>query len=81
MRRVSALLATSALALGAITAAAPAANAKAVGEDSLAALLEDPLADPFQGMQFGDNVREKKVRREAPSYLTSCGLAMRRFLQ
>ena len=39
------------------------------------------LADPFQGMQFGDAVREKKVRREAPSYLTSCGLAMRRFLQ
>jgi type IV pilus assembly protein PilM len=39
------------------------------------------LADPFQSMQFGDNVREKKVRREAPSYLTSCGLAMRRFLQ
>ncbi len=39
------------------------------------------LADPFEGMQFGDNVREKKVRREAPSYLTSCGLAMRRFLQ
>jgi type IV pilus assembly protein PilM len=39
------------------------------------------LADPFEGMQFGDNVREKKVRREAPSYLTSCGLAMRRFMQ
>ena len=39
------------------------------------------LADPFQGMQFADSVREKKVRREAPSYLTSCGLAMRRFLQ
>lgn len=39
------------------------------------------LADPFQGMQFGDSVREKKVRREAPSYLTSCGLAMRRFMQ
>ncbi|GAB3657323.1 pilus assembly protein PilM [Ramlibacter alkalitolerans] len=39
------------------------------------------LADPFQGMDFGANVREKKVRREAPSYLTSCGLAMRRFLQ
>jgi len=39
------------------------------------------LADPFQGMKFGENVREKKVRREAPSYLTSCGLAMRRFLQ
>jgi len=39
------------------------------------------LADPFQDMEFGDNVREKKVRREAPSYLTSCGLAMRRFQQ
>lgn len=39
------------------------------------------LADPFEGMQFSDNVREKRVRREAPSYLTSCGLAMRRFLQ
>lgn len=39
------------------------------------------LADPFQGMQFGEAVREKKARREAPSYLTSCGLAMRRFAQ
>lgn len=39
------------------------------------------LADPFQGMHIGENVREKKVRREAPSYLTSCGLAMRRFMQ
>ena len=39
------------------------------------------LADPFQGMHIGDGVREKKVRREAPSYLTSCGLAMRRFMQ
>jgi type IV pilus assembly protein PilM len=39
------------------------------------------LADPFQGMQIGDGVREKKVRREATSYLTSCGLAMRRFMQ
>jgi type IV pilus assembly protein PilM len=26
-------------------------------------------------------VRESKVRREAPSYLTACGLAMRRFMQ
>lgn len=37
------------------------------------------IADPFQGMHIGEAVREKKVRREAPSYLTSCGLAMRRF--
>lgn len=46
MRRVPALLATSALALGAITATAPAANAKAVGEDSLAGLLTSD-ADQF----------------------------------
>lgn len=39
------------------------------------------LANPFEGMQVGDGVREKKMRREAPSYLTSCGLAMRRFIQ
>ncbi|RYF77996.1 MAG: pilus assembly protein PilM [Comamonadaceae bacterium] len=39
------------------------------------------LVNPFEGMEFGGAVREKKVRREAPSYLTSCGLAMRRFLQ
>ena len=39
------------------------------------------LADPFEGMEIGEGVREKKMRREAPSYLTSCGLAMRRFLQ
>lgn len=39
------------------------------------------LADPFQDMRIGEGVREKKVRREAPSYLTSCGLAMRRFAQ
>ena len=25
--------------------------------------------------------QESRVRREAPSYLTACGLAMRRFLQ
>lgn len=39
------------------------------------------VANPFEGMGMGHGVREKKVRREAASYLTSCGLAMRRFLQ
>lgn len=39
------------------------------------------LANPFDGMELGSNVREKKMRREASSYLTSCGLALRRFLQ
>ena len=37
--------------------------------------------NPFEGMEIGSSVRLKKMVREAPSYLTSCGLAMRRFLQ
>jgi uncharacterized surface protein with fasciclin (FAS1) repeats len=59
MRRVSALLATSALALSAITAAAPAANAKAVGEDSLAGLL---VSD---GDQFDKNAKDFDILTEA----------------
>ena len=39
------------------------------------------VANPFKGMTLGSNVREKKMKREAASYLTSCGLALRRFLQ
>lgn len=39
------------------------------------------LVDPFEGMEMGAGVRMKKMTREAPSYLTSCGLALRRFLQ
>ena len=38
------------------------------------------LVDPFEGMEMGDGVRLKKMTREAPSYLTSCGLALRRFV-
>lgn len=38
------------------------------------------LVNPFEGMEIRDSVREKRMRREAPSYLTSCGLAMRRFM-
>jgi type IV pilus assembly protein PilM len=38
-------------------------------------------ADPFDGMTIGSDVKEKKMRREAASYLTSCGLALRRFLR
>lgn len=37
--------------------------------------------DPFQAMTIGSNVKEKKMRREVASYLTSCGLALRRFLR
>jgi len=39
------------------------------------------LVNPFDGMEMSSNVLEKNVRREAPSYLTSCGLALRRFVQ
>ena len=35
----------------------------------------------FDNMKLGSSVREAKVRREAPSYLTAYGLAMQRFVQ
>lgn len=39
------------------------------------------VLNPFEGMTMAEGIREKKMRREAPSYLSACGLAMRRFLQ
>ena len=39
------------------------------------------VVNPFDNMQLGSGVREGRVQREAPAYLTACGLAMRRFLQ
>ena len=39
------------------------------------------LVNPFDGMEIGSGVIEKRMRREASSYLTSCGLALRRFVQ
>jgi len=39
------------------------------------------VINPFEGMDVGGAVRLRKMAREAPSYLTSCGLAMRRFQQ
>jgi type IV pilus assembly protein PilM len=39
------------------------------------------IVNPFENMDIGAAVRESKLRREAPSYLTACGLAMRRFFQ
>ena len=39
------------------------------------------IINPIEGMDVGGAVRLRKMAREAPSYLTSCGLAMRRFLQ
>jgi type IV pilus assembly protein PilM len=39
------------------------------------------VVNPFDRMKIGSAVRESSLRREAPSYLTACGLAMRRFVQ
>jgi type IV pilus assembly protein PilM len=39
------------------------------------------VVNPFENMLLGPVVRESRLRREAPAYLTACGLAMRRFLQ
>lgn len=39
------------------------------------------LVNPFEGMEMGAGVRLQKMTREAPSYLTACGLALRRFMQ
>ena len=37
------------------------------------------VINPFDGMNMSSHVRARKLTREAPSYLTSTGLAMRRF--
>ena len=39
------------------------------------------VVNPFDAMKFGPAVKESKVRKDAPSYLTACGLAMRRFVE
>jgi type IV pilus assembly protein PilM len=37
------------------------------------------VINPFEAMEIDENVREKKLRAEAPAYMTACGLAMRRY--
>ena len=39
------------------------------------------VVNPFDAMKFGVGVMESKVRKDAPAYLTACGLAMRRFVE
>jgi type IV pilus assembly protein PilM len=39
------------------------------------------VANPFEEMEMGASVRTSKLAREAPSYLTATGLALRRFFQ
>lgn len=38
------------------------------------------VINPFEDMEVGRSINERRLMREAPSYLTACGLAMRRFL-
>ena len=59
------------------SSALPGLTESVTQQTSFAALQ----VDPFQGMTIGSNVKEKKMRREVASYLTSCGLALRRFLR
>lgn len=58
------------------TAALPGLKDRVTELTGFAALV----VNPFEGMKLGSSIRESKLRREAPSYLTACGLAMRRFL-
>lgn len=39
------------------------------------------VVNPFDNMVIGSGVREGRMQREAPAYLTACGLAMRRFFE
>jgi len=39
------------------------------------------LVNPFEGMEVAANVRVEQIMREAPTYLTACGLALRRFMK
>jgi len=39
------------------------------------------VANPFNGMRIAEAVGKKKLALEVSSYLTACGLALRRFLQ
>lgn len=39
------------------------------------------VINPFDAMEMASSVQARKMSREAPSYLTSTGLALRRFYQ
>ena len=39
------------------------------------------VINPFDAMELGAGVQARKISRESPAYLTSTGLALRRFYQ
>lgn len=57
------------------SAALPKLNETVTQATSVACLL----VNPFDGMAMGSGVTDRKLRRDAPGFLTACGLAMRRF--
>ena len=59
------------------SSALPGLTAAVTQQTSFACMV----ANPFEGMTLGGGIRENKMKREASSYLTSCGLALRRFFQ
>jgi type IV pilus assembly protein PilM len=59
------------------TAALPGLTAAVTKQTTFACTL----VNPFDGMEMGSDVRLSKLGRQAPSYLTACGLALRRFIQ
>jgi type IV pilus assembly protein PilM len=59
------------------SAALPALTEAVTHQTSFACMV----INPFDGMEMSGNVHARKITREAPSYLTSTGLALRRFYQ
>lgn len=43
--------------------------------------IDARIVNPFDGMQVAPSVQQIRMIKDAPAYLTACGLAMRRFLQ
>jgi type IV pilus assembly protein PilM len=41
--------------------------------------ISTEIVNPFDGMEFSPNIKEKQIQSDAPSFLIACGLAMRRF--
>lgn len=59
------------------SAALPGLSRAVTGQTSFPA----SVANPFEGMVIGEAVHPGRMVREAPSYLTACGLALRRFMR
>ncbi len=59
------------------TATLPGLKDRVTQQTGFAAMV----VNPFDQMKLAPGLRESKIRRDAPAYLTACGLAMRRFVQ